>query len=270
MQYYFKIQGKAFGPFGEDQLKEMKTKGKLSRTSEISENKVEWFPAENFDFLFPSPLASSQTTSSGASATYSLSVDSGTTNWASSEPAIWFYSVNGTEGFGPVTQTAIVQMIQTGTLRGESLVWQQGQNAQQIRTVQTFAGSFSSSAIPSVTPLSYQQQNGFNPENTGLFCTSCGNPVVRTAQICPRCGSFIHNSETILSCQGAKSRLVYVLLALFVFGTFGSHNFYAGRTQQAVVQLIFGLTIIGLLVTGIWAIIDAITVTKDGNGIDFI
>jgi uncharacterized membrane protein YhaH (DUF805 family) len=200
MQHYIRIRGKVFGPFGEDQLKEMKTKGKLSRTSEVSENKVDWFPAENLEFLFPpmpasSQPAPSQTTSSGASTSNPSPVNSGTANVVPSEPAIWFYSVNGTEGFGPVTQTTIVQMVQSGTLRGESLVWQQGQSAQQIRTVQIFAGRFAPSTITSVTPFSYQQQQqqqtGFQPGNTGLFCASCGNQVVQTAQICPRCGSPI-------------------------------------------------------------------------------
>jgi uncharacterized membrane protein YhaH (DUF805 family)/predicted RNA-binding Zn-ribbon protein involved in translation (DUF1610 family) len=187
MQYYIRIRGKVFGPFDEVKLNDMRTKGKLSRTSEVSENKVEWFSAENLEFLFP--LALSETTSSGTSISNS---NSGMANLPPSEPAIWFYSVNGTEGFGPVTQTAIVQMIQTGTLRGESLVWQQGQNAQQIRTVQTFVESFSSPVIMPATPVQQQpQQTRFQPENTGLFCASCGNQVVQTAQICPRCGSPI-------------------------------------------------------------------------------
>jgi S1-C subfamily serine protease len=134
MQYYIRIRGKVFGSFDEDKLRDMRTKGKLSRTSEVSENKVEWFPAENLEFLFPPAL--SETASSGTSISNS---NSGTTNLPPSEPAIWFYSVNGTEGFGPVTQTAIVQMIQTGTLRGESLVWQQGKDVQKIQDIRIFA-----------------------------------------------------------------------------------------------------------------------------------
>ncbi|MDR0704606.1 MAG: DUF805 domain-containing protein [Planctomycetaceae bacterium] len=190
MAYYIRIRGKAFGPFDEDQLKEMRVKGKLSRTSDVSENKTDWFPAENLGFLFLS--APSQTTSSGNSAAYSLSLDSGTTTSPPSEPADWFYSINGTEGFGPVTRNSIVQMIQSGTLRDESLVWQQGQNAQQIQTVSLFSGYFSS---PANSSSFHQQQTGFQPGNTGLFCSSCGNPVVQTAQICPRCGSSISKNK---------------------------------------------------------------------------
>jgi TM2 domain-containing membrane protein YozV len=278
MQYYIRLHGKAFGPFDENRLIEMKTKGKLCRTTEISENKTDWFLAENLEFLFPKPdqySISPQSTSSGTSTSSPLSYDLSTKNSvlpSLSEPVDWFYSVNGTEGFGPVTRTSIVQMIQAGTLRGESLVWQQGQNAQQIRTVQIFAEYFSSSTAP--LPTSYQQPTtNFQPPNASLFCSSCGQPVVQTAQICPRCGSPINrhnNISTIFTGQGTKSRSIYVLLALFFFGTFGSHNFYAGRTKQATIQLILGLTIIGLFVTSFWAIIDAITVTKDGNGHDFV
>ncbi|MDR2757097.1 MAG: DUF4339 domain-containing protein, partial [Planctomycetaceae bacterium] len=140
MQYYIRIRGKEFGPFGEDQLKKMRVNGKLSRTTEVSENKTEWFPAENLEFLFPTPKqASSQTKSSDTS----ISVSPTT-----SEPAEWFYCVNGTEGFGPVTQTDIVQMIQARTLRGESLVWQQGKNAEKIHTINTFAHH-----LPPITPV---------------------------------------------------------------------------------------------------------------------
>ncbi|MDR2757098.1 MAG: GYF domain-containing protein [Planctomycetaceae bacterium] len=270
MQYYIKIRDKAFGPFDEEQLLEMKTKGKFCKTTEVSEDKTGWVTAENLEFLFPT--SPPQPTSPETYNVTLLQRDISMKNIDSSVPpelAIWFYSVNGTEGFGPVTHTTIVQMIQAGTLRGESLIWQQGQNAQQIRAVQTFTEYFSSSTMPS----SYQQQTGFQPENASLFCSSCGQPVVQTAQICPRCGSPIirhNNISTMFTGQGTKSRLIYILLALFFFGTFGSHNFYAERTKQATIQLVLGLTVIGLLATSFWAILDAITVTKDGSGHDFV
>jgi uncharacterized membrane protein YhaH (DUF805 family) len=188
MAYYIRIRGKAFGPFSEDQLKEMKTKGKLSRTSDVSENRTDWFPAENLDFLFH------ETSSSSSSLTLDFSAKNPKPP-SIPESADWFYSINGTEGFGPVTRTSIVQMIQSGTLRGESLVWQQGQNAQQIQTVQLFAGYFSSSTNSAATSSLDQPQTGFQSGNTGLFCSSCGNPVVQTAQICPRCGSSISKNK---------------------------------------------------------------------------
>ena len=67
-----------------------------------------------------------------------------------------------------------------------------------------------------------------------------------------------------------KSRLAYILLALFL-GGFGIHNFYAGYTQKAVIQLLLtlllGWTGIVALCVLIWVIIDIIKVTADSNGV---
>jgi TM2 domain-containing membrane protein YozV len=53
-----------------------------------------------------------------------------------------------------------------------------------------------------------------------------------------------------------KQNLVGYLLWFFV-GYFGGHNFYLGRTGVAIAQLILTLTIIGLVVTFFWHIVDA-------------
>ncbi|MDR3199482.1 MAG: DUF4339 domain-containing protein, partial [Planctomycetaceae bacterium] len=42
MPYYIRIRGKTFGPFSEEQLKGMRVTGKLSPTTEVSENKTDW------------------------------------------------------------------------------------------------------------------------------------------------------------------------------------------------------------------------------------
>ena len=81
-----------------------------------------------------------------------------------------------------------------------------------------------------------------------------------------------------------KSRLVYILLALFL-GYLGVHNFYAGYTKKAVIQLLislfsYALSIItlGLLIpvsmvislgVFVWVIIDICTVTTDAKGVPF-
>src|SRR5436305_1615701 len=46
--------------------------------------------------------------------------------------------------------------------------------------------------------------------------------------------------------RSSKSRIAYILLGLFL-GVWGVHNFYAGRTQQAVTQLL--LTFLGIALT---------------------
>jgi TM2 domain-containing membrane protein YozV len=53
-----------------------------------------------------------------------------------------------------------------------------------------------------------------------------------------------------------KQNLVGYLLWFF-FGYFGGHNFCLGRTGVAVAQLILTMTILGLVITFVWHIVDA-------------
>ena len=68
-----------------------------------------------------------------------------------------------------------------------------------------------------------------------------------------------------------KSRLAYILLGIFL-GSFGIHNFYAGYTNKAVIQLLITLVSCTTLswVSFIWAIVDIVTVTTDANGVRMI
>jgi TM2 domain-containing membrane protein YozV len=45
------------------------------------------------------------------------------------------------------------------------------------------------------------------------------------------------------------------VLCLF-FGAFGIHRLYLGEKGTGIVMLILGITIVGLLITGLWAFID--------------
>ena len=68
-----------------------------------------------------------------------------------------------------------------------------------------------------------------------------------------------------------RSRLTYILLGVLL-GAFGGHNFYAGYTKRAVVQLL--LTILscffGGIVSWIWAIVEVCVVTEDDDGVAFV
>jgi len=67
----------------------------------------------------------------------------------------------------------------------------------------------------------------------------------------------------------SKSRLVYILLALLV-GGLGIHNFYAGRTNaglcQLLITLFLGWLVIPAIAVFVWLIVDICTVTTDGSG----
>ena len=67
----------------------------------------------------------------------------------------------------------------------------------------------------------------------------------------------------------AKDRVAYVLLAVLL--GFGIHNFFAGYNNRAIIQLLVSILTCGLgwFPMWIWGIIEACTVTKDANGVDF-
>jgi TM2 domain-containing membrane protein YozV len=44
----------------------------------------------------------------------------------------------------------------------------------------------------------------------------------------------------------------------FLFGVLGVHRFYLGRTGSGILMLVLSITVVGLIVTGLWALIDTI------------
>lgn len=69
--------------------------------------------------------------------------------------------------------------------------------------------------------------------------------------------------------QPQKSRATAFLLAFFL-GTFGAHRFYVGKAGTGIAQLILSLSIIGLIVSSVWVLIDWIMILsgsfKDKRG----
>jgi len=61
--------------------------------------------------------------------------------------------------------------------------------------------------------------------------------------------------------NAGKSMFVAYVLWYFL-GMFGGHRFYMKKTGSAVAQLILTITLIGVLVTFIWWIVDAFLVHK--------
>ena len=57
--------------------------------------------------------------------------------------------------------------------------------------------------------------------------------------------------------RGGRNKVAAALLAFFL-GPLGIHRFYLGRTGTGVLMLVLSLTVIGLLLTVPWSLIDAI------------
>jgi TM2 domain-containing membrane protein YozV len=68
-----------------------------------------------------------------------------------------------------------------------------------------------------------------------------------------------------------RSRLTYILLGIFL-GAFGGHNFYAGYTTRAVIQLLITLLtfFFGSIISWIWAVVEVCIVKQDADGDAFI
>lgn len=66
-----------------------------------------------------------------------------------------------------------------------------------------------------------------------------------------------------------KLRLVALLLCWFL-GMLGVHRFYVGKTGTGIAMLLITLTFFGMIVTGIWVLVDLIVIAsgtfKDKDG----
>jgi TM2 domain-containing membrane protein YozV len=81
-----------------------------------------------------------------------------------------------------------------------------------------------------------------------MSCKKCGAEMTGGSRFCLRCGAIVspEGGETPTS---PKSWATTALLALpCLFGPFGAHRFYAGKTRTALIMLGIGLT--GLVCIG--------------------
>jgi TM2 domain-containing membrane protein YozV len=68
---------------------------------------------------------------------------------------------------------------------------------------------------------------------------------------------LLDGAEAPVPAGEPRNKIVAAVLAFFL-GTLGIHRFYLGRTGSGVVMLLLTCTIVGALVTGIWAFVDAV------------
>jgi TM2 domain-containing membrane protein YozV len=80
-------------------------------------------------------------------------------------------------------------------------------------------------------------------------------------------GEMKNPSRIIMS--AGKGRGHFIMLGVSL-GLFGIHNFYAGYYGKGALQLLititWGMIYIGIVITGIWVLIDLLTVRHDADG----
>ena len=82
-------------------------------------------------------------------------------------------------------------------------------------------------------------------------------------------GGLSADTRAMMLYEANKKTVVAAYLLWFFVGLFGAHNFYLKRTGVAIAQLILSLTVVGLLVTIVWVLVDAFLipgwVTRENN-----
>jgi hypothetical protein len=123
-QIFIRLRGRIQGPFSADQLQSMSRKGQFSRMHEVSSDGIAWSRASASPELFP---AVKETAPAVAQPPASAPVPPSTPAISSGPPPtnVWYYHQFGTTN-GPVDLSHLRQMVESGLLVGEDMVWKDG------------------------------------------------------------------------------------------------------------------------------------------------
>ena len=69
--------------------------------------------------------------------------------------------------------------------------------------------------------------------------------------------SIGRDTKIMLEFQNQKKSMGVAYLLWFFLGLLGIHRFYLGQKGTAIAQLILTITVIGIIVSGIWVLVDA-------------
>lgn len=116
--------------------------------------------------------------------------------------------------------------------------------------------------VPSDANQPFSQQNGQFQQQQ--YTQPQGQYQQQPNQGQPQTVNVSVNYQYMPTNKKVVNKVAYVLLALFI-GGFGIHNFYAGKTGQGVLFLLFSWTTIPAIIAFIQAII-AICQPSDVNG----
>ena len=65
------------------------------------------------------------------------------------------------------------------------------------------------------------------------------------------------DTKIMMEFQNQKKSMGVAYLLWFFLGLLGIHRFYLGQKGTAIAQLILTITVIGIIVSSIWALVDA-------------
>ena len=292
MRYFVKLAGKAFGPLEEDKIVEMYQSGRLKDPVEISRDKKDW---EAIDSILPPPSPSPILPTLPDFSFSDTLLDENfeplpvageiTPSFSDSNDSVWYYSNDGRNGYGPVSKSNLVTMLQCDMLNPRALVWRYGENSRPISAVPELmdiirfanssagtAGGASSaqSVLPAPNNPMFSQTFSPNSNNSGLGSFSSSSSGARSnsnSNALDLLDDPIFRNEGLDQGKtpdktpvGQISRMYYILMALFL-GQLGIHNFYAKRMDIAIIQLFIGLSNLVVLI-----IISFVSLATEGEG----
>ena len=240
--YYYKSRGQSLGPFDLAQIQQRAKRAQINQRSEVSIDGYSWQPAQNFPEIFAVSTAAPP-----------VAAQAGPVSVPAGEVADWFYMANG-EQQGPVSETAIIDMVRLGNLTQADHVWKDGMvDWKAMGEVPALAAAFAPSApVQHVVPQTAGMARGPMGVGPQVFCTSCGQSIPQQAAVCVHCG--VPNKGGAAGSKEVKSRTTAAILALFV-GGFGAHKFYTGHTVLGILYLLFCVTLVPAFVALIEAIL---------------
>ena len=83
-------------------------------------------------------------------------------------------------------------------------------------------------------------------------------------------GGLSNDTRVLMLFEANKKTALVAYLLWFFVGLLGGHNFYLKRTGVAVTQLILSFTLVGILITIVWVIVDAFLIpgwVRDQNNL---
>ncbi len=150
--YFVRARGRITGPFDLPMLQKMVQRGSVSRVHEISEDRVSWSAAREFNELFPA----GSDARAGAVST-SPTVPSTPTSSPPAVPASAYFYAQGGNTYGPVPLQMLKLLAENGQLASSDLVWQEGSNT----------GVRAESIVALGAVYSLSKTAGVVPETTG-------------------------------------------------------------------------------------------------------
>ena len=78
-----------------------------------------------------------------------------------------------------------------------------------------------------------------------------------TRQAIQQQGGLSSDTRAMMLFEANKKTALVAYILWFFLGLLGGHNFYLGRIGVAVAQLILTITVIGMVITIFWVLVDA-------------